>query len=82
MRDREDSRRRYFSVDEMRIQLLQKQVLERKDLNQSESFDISFELQQLMKKDISGVDFIDICKVGDSSSLKFDEEVFVVVFEQ
>lgn len=82
MRDREDSRRRHSSADEMRTQLLQKQALERKDSNQSESSDTSLELQQLMKKDISGVDSTDTCKAGDSSSSKFDEEVFAAAPEQ
>ncbi|XP_061191975.1 microtubule-associated serine/threonine-protein kinase 2-like isoform X3 [Saccostrea echinata] len=70
-----DDRRRHSSADEMRTQVLQKQALERKDSNQSESSDTSLELQQLMKKEISSVDSTDTCKPQDSSGTK-DEEVF------
>ncbi|XP_078318625.1 microtubule-associated serine/threonine-protein kinase 3-like isoform X3 [Crassostrea virginica] len=76
MRDKEESRRRHSSADEMRTQLLQKQALERKDSNQSESSDTSLELQQLMRKEISSVDSTDTCKAADSSGSRLDEEVF------
>ncbi|XP_056019812.1 microtubule-associated serine/threonine-protein kinase 3-like isoform X4 [Ostrea edulis] len=72
-----DDRRRHSSADEMRTQLLQKQALERKDSNQSESSDTSLELQQLMKKETSSGDTSDTCKDSDSSGIKLDEEVFV-----
>lgn len=72
-----DDRRRHSSADEMRTQLLQKQALERKDSNQSESSDTSLELQQLMKKETSSGDTSDTCKDSDSSGIKLDKEVFV-----
>lgn len=82
MRDKEESRRRHSSADEMRTQLLQKQALERKDSNQSESSDTSLELQQLMRKEISSVDSTDTCKAADSSGSRLDEEVFAAPPEQ
>jgi len=59
----------------MRTRLLEKQALDRKDSNQSESSDTSLEVQTFMKRDCSstgtndGTDRID-------GTLKLDEDVF------
>lgn len=64
-------RRRHSSADDFRTRVLEKQALERKDSNHSESSEGSLELRPILRKDSSYSDSTD-----KPDGTKLEEDVF------
>ncbi|XP_036362224.1 microtubule-associated serine/threonine-protein kinase 3 isoform X3 [Octopus sinensis] len=79
-------RRRHSSSDEIRTRLLEKQVLDRKDSNQSESSESSIEVQRVLRINSTGSSYGDSLLDISSSSSRLeltlrDDDIFTAAID-